>query len=74
MAVCTVGFFDLLRDRFADPGTTALLNGELGAKTPPNPVKVSSQIGPGFRYQRWPTSGSGSEGCSAHRSEFDSPG
>ena len=34
MAVCIVGFFDLLRDGFAEPGTTARLNGELGAKTP----------------------------------------
>ncbi len=51
MAFCIVGFFDLLRDGFAEPGTTARLNGELGAK-PPNPVKVSSQIGPGSRYQR----------------------
>ena len=48
MEVCIVGFFDLLRDGFAEPGTTARLNGELGAKpSPPNPVKVSSQIGPG---------------------------
>jgi hypothetical protein len=46
-----VGFFDLLRDGFAERGTTARLNGELGAK-PPNPVKVSSQIGPGSRHQR----------------------
>ena len=51
MAFCIVGFFDLLRDGFAESGTTARLNGELGAK-PPNPVKVSSQIGPGSRYQR----------------------
>jgi len=28
--VCIVGFFDLLRDGFAEPGTTARLNGELG--------------------------------------------
>ena len=34
MEVCIVGFFDLLRDGFAEPGTTAFLNGELGAKTP----------------------------------------
>ena len=34
MAVCIVGFFDLLRDGFAEPGTTARLNGELGAKPP----------------------------------------
>ncbi|MBT3833850.1 MAG: hypothetical protein HOB98_00455 [Gammaproteobacteria bacterium] len=34
MEVCIVGFFDLLPDGFAEPGTTALLNGELGAKTP----------------------------------------
>ena len=51
MAVCIVGFFDLLRDGFAEPGTTARPNGELGAK-PPNPEKESSQIGPGWRYQR----------------------
>ena len=51
MAVCIVVFFDLLRAGFAEPGTIARLNGELGAK-PPNPVKVSSQIGPGSRYQR----------------------
>ena len=52
MAVCIVGFFDLLRAGFAEPGTTVRLNGELGAKPPPNPVKVSNQIGPGSRYQR----------------------
>ena len=52
MAVCIVGFFDLLRDGFAEPGTTARPNGELGAKPPPNPVKESSQIEPGSRYQR----------------------
>ncbi len=34
MEVSVVGFFDLLRDGFAEPGTTARLNGELGAKTP----------------------------------------
>ncbi len=28
------GFFRFLRAGFAEPGTTALLNGELGAKTP----------------------------------------
>ena len=51
MAVCIVGFFDLLRAGFAEPWTIARLNGELGAK-PPNPVKVSSQIRQGSRYQR----------------------
>ena len=51
MAVCIVGFFDFLRAGFAEPGITALLKGELGAK-PPNPVKKSSQIGLGSRYKR----------------------
>ena len=35
MSVCIVGFFDVLRDGFAERGTTARLNGELGANTPP---------------------------------------
>ena len=34
MAVCIVGFFDLSRGGFAEPGTTARLNDELGAKPP----------------------------------------
>ena len=34
MEVCIVGFFDLLRDGFAEPEITARLNSELGAKTP----------------------------------------
>ena len=34
MSVCIVGFFDLLRDGFAERRTTAGLNGELGAKPP----------------------------------------
>jgi len=39
VSVCIVGFFDLLRAGFAEPGTTALLNGELGAKPPPQSCK-----------------------------------
>ena len=34
MAVFIVGFFDLLRAGFAEPGATARVNGELGAQTP----------------------------------------
>ena len=45
MEVCIVGFFDLLRDGFAEPGTTALLNGELGAKTPWYRVRLDRGLG-----------------------------
>ena len=45
MEVCIVGFFDLLRDGFAEPGTTALLNGELGAKTPWYRVRLDLGLG-----------------------------
>ena len=34
MAVCIVGFFDVLRAGFAERRTTAGLNGELVAKAP----------------------------------------
>jgi hypothetical protein len=40
--VCIVGFFDFLRDGFAEPGTTARLNGELGAKTPQSCKSIES--------------------------------
>ena len=55
MAVCIVGFFDLLRDGFTEPGTTAPPERRVGRKVPPppkNPVKESNQIEPGSRYQR----------------------
>ena len=45
VAVCIVGFFDLLRDGFAEPGTTARLNGELGAKTPWYRVRLDLGLG-----------------------------
>ena len=58
MAVCIVGFFDLLRDGFTEPGTTAPPNGELGAKPPrppKNPVKESNQMEPGVAVPALPT-------------------